>query len=132
MKEFFQALQGYGDVAAPVRATEKTHRFQIVRALEEADLSYTRTMIPPKKYFIHPEETIFTFDKEREEYAEPPNSPSLRPMHLVLGAPDPGKIASFSPVKVIWLSSSQGVKAIERRGQADGGQDQGRGHQPHL
>ena len=39
MKEFFQALQGYGDVAAPVRATEKTHRFQIIRALEEADLS---------------------------------------------------------------------------------------------
>ena len=73
MKEFFQVLQGYGDVAAPVRATEKTHRFQIVRALEEADLSYTRTMIPPKKYFIHPEEIIFTFDKGREEYVEPPN-----------------------------------------------------------
>ncbi|HUV35287.1 MAG TPA: nickel-dependent hydrogenase large subunit [Candidatus Desulfaltia sp.] len=70
MKEFFQALQGYGDVAAPVRATEKTHRFKIVRALEEADLSYTRTMIPPKKYFIHPEEIIFTFDKGREEPVE--------------------------------------------------------------
>jgi sulfhydrogenase subunit beta (sulfur reductase) len=73
MKDFFQALQGYGDVAAPVRATGKIHRFQIVRSLEEVDLSYTRTMIPPKKYFIHPEEIIFTFDKGREEYAEPPN-----------------------------------------------------------
>ena len=73
MRDFFQALQGYGVIAAPVRVTEKTYRFQLVYALEEVDLSYTRTMIPPKKYFIHPEEAIFTFNKEREEYTEPPN-----------------------------------------------------------
>ncbi|MCW4050614.1 MAG: 4Fe-4S dicluster domain-containing protein [Candidatus Bathyarchaeota archaeon] len=71
--EFFEAMQSYGEVVAPVRATDNAHRFQPVKGIDELDLDYTRTMIPPKKYFIQPKETLFTFNKEKEKYLEPPS-----------------------------------------------------------
>ncbi len=68
---FFDALKDIGTVFAPVKQGEKTHSFQKVDSLDTVDLDYNRTMIPPKKLFIAPEETIFTFDKEKEAYIEP-------------------------------------------------------------
>jgi sulfhydrogenase subunit beta (sulfur reductase) len=68
---FFDALKDIGTVFAPVKQGEKTHSFQKVDSLDMVDLDYNRTMIPPKKLFIAPEETIFTFDKEKEAYIEP-------------------------------------------------------------
>ena len=73
MNDFFNCIQSYGDVYGPVNGTSKAHAFKNVKRFSDVDLDYTRTMIPPKKYFIHPEEVIFTFDKEKEMYFEPPN-----------------------------------------------------------
>ena len=73
MNDFFDCIQSYGEVYGPVNGTGKAHAFKNVKRFSEVDLDYTRTMIPPKKYFIHPEEVIFTFDKEKEMYFEPPN-----------------------------------------------------------
>ena len=73
MNDFFDSIQNYGEVYGPVNGTGSAHTFKNVKRFSEVDLNYTRTMIPPKKYFIHPEEVIFTFDKEKEMYFEPPN-----------------------------------------------------------
>ena len=73
MNDFFDSIQNYGEVYGPVNGTGSAHKFKNVKRFSEVDLNYTRTMIPPKKYFIHPEEVIFTFDKEKEMYFEPPN-----------------------------------------------------------
>lgn len=66
-----------GTVFAPVKQGEKTHSFQKIESIDEVDLGSNRTMIPPKKMFIAPDEVIFTFDKEKEEYIEP-KEPSER------------------------------------------------------
>ena len=71
MESFFDALENEGNVYAPVRMTDKNHSFQQVASVEEADLSYSRTMIPPKKFFIPQKETIFNFNIKEETYAEP-------------------------------------------------------------
>ncbi len=68
---FFDALKDKGTVFAPVKQGEKTYSFQKVDSLDTVEFDYNRTMIPPKKLFIAPEETIFTFDKEKEAYIEP-------------------------------------------------------------
>ena len=62
------SLRETGTIYAPVKTSKESHSFKQVDALTEADLQYNRTMIPPKKFFISPKETIFTFNKEKEEY----------------------------------------------------------------
>ena len=68
--EFFNILKLKGNINAPVKQGT-INAFKKVESPEEINLDYTRTMIPPKKYFIHPEEVIFTFDKKEEKYFEP-------------------------------------------------------------
>ena len=70
--DFFEALFDHGDIYAPVKTSEKAHSFREVESMKDPDLSYTRTMIPPKKFFIHPEEVIFEFNIDEEAYTEPP------------------------------------------------------------
>jgi sulfhydrogenase subunit beta (sulfur reductase) len=71
MTDFFQALQKEGNIKAPTKMTDKNHSFQQVESIDEISLSYTRTMIPPKKFFIPQKEAIFTFDIQEESYDEP-------------------------------------------------------------
>ncbi|MBN2334596.1 hydrogenase, partial [Candidatus Bathyarchaeota archaeon] len=70
--DFVEALGDNGDLYAPVKTSEKAHSFKRVRSLADIDLAYTRTMIPPKKFFIHPEEVIFEFNISEEAYIETP------------------------------------------------------------
>lgn len=72
ISHFSSALQNIGSIFAPVKNSKKTHSFKKVESLNQSDLEYTRTMIPPKKFFIPPTETIFSFDKESDEYVETP------------------------------------------------------------
>lgn len=69
---FGYALKNSGTIFAPVKSSKNLHSFKEVNSLKQADLDYTRTMISPKKFFIAPEETIFNFSKEAEEYVENP------------------------------------------------------------
>ncbi len=75
LSKFFEVLQDTGTIYAPIQLSSKTHSFQKVDSLDQVDLDYNRTMIPPKKLFISPEETIFTFNQDTEKYAEPPQQP---------------------------------------------------------
>ncbi len=56
--DLFNYLTGLGDVYAPVKKG-RVHSFQRVLNSREADFNYTRTMLPPKKFFIKPKEELF-------------------------------------------------------------------------
>jgi len=65
---FFEGLGNLGKVYGPVNIEGSTYEFREVQSPEEMDLKYTRTMIPPKKFFLgtiligiscHPDEYCF-------------------------------------------------------------------------
>jgi len=69
---FFESLKKRGRVYGPVNIGGSSYDFKEVNSLSEIDVTYTRTMIPPKKFFVKPQEKIFGFDEEKAEFQEPP------------------------------------------------------------
>lgn len=59
--DFFAAvLQKFGEVHAPVRKGNG-YAFERLERWSDAQLKYTRTILPPKKYFLPQRETLFRF-----------------------------------------------------------------------
>lgn len=67
LPKLFQSLKGHGEVFAPVEEGGKVV-FKKVGDLKEVKLDYTRTLLPPKKLFLQPEEEIMSY--EGESYTE--------------------------------------------------------------
>jgi len=67
---FFESLRSLGKVQGPVSIGGSSYEFREVCSLDEIDLTYTRTMIPPKKFFVKTEEAIFEFDEEKAKFRE--------------------------------------------------------------
>lgn len=59
------------DLYVPKKAGEKAHRFERYEDFQEVDLSYTRTILPPKKFLFPPEETLFSRDAGSDSYHVP-------------------------------------------------------------
>ncbi len=66
LPKLFRTLAKYGPVVAPVRVGENVV-FREVTSLEEVELEYTRSLTPPKKLFLGPQEEILKFDGEKYE-----------------------------------------------------------------
>jgi len=62
--EFLEALKAYGTLYAPVRISEKSFDYKPVDRVEDIQFRYNRTVLPPRKYFFPPEESMFRFDKK--------------------------------------------------------------------
>lgn len=58
---FASVLQKFGEVHAPVMR-DGACRFQRIERWSDVQLKYTRTILPPKKYFLPPRETLFKYD----------------------------------------------------------------------
>ncbi len=58
--DFFEVLSTYGEVHAPVKK-RSNYFFEKVESPAELTLDYTRTMIPPKKYFIKTYEEMLRY-----------------------------------------------------------------------
>jgi len=67
---FFESLKDFGKIYGPVKTGVSVHAFKEVSSANQMDLSYTRTMIPPKKFFVKPQEKIFEFNEEKAEFKE--------------------------------------------------------------
>jgi len=67
---FFESLKNLGKIQGPVSLGGSSYAFEEVSSPDEIDLTYTRTMMPPKKFFLETEETIFKFDEEKEKFIE--------------------------------------------------------------
>ncbi len=73
LSSFVETLKTFGKVYGPVR-NERSHFFREINNSNEMDLNYTRTMMPPKKFFLKLKEIIFNFDQGRSEYQETPEN----------------------------------------------------------
>jgi len=63
-KEFLSALKSYGNLYAPVSISEHSYDFEQIDSVSEIRFDYNRTVLPPRKYFFPPNETMFTFNKK--------------------------------------------------------------------
>ncbi len=66
----FGELKKHGPTYGPVKTGRLSYAFMRVDSPGEMDLSYTRTMIPVKKFFVRPREVIFHFDEDTDEFSE--------------------------------------------------------------
>jgi sulfhydrogenase subunit beta (sulfur reductase) len=57
---FAAVAQQFGEVHAPVKQNGK-YAFKRLNRWSDACLDYDRTILPPKKYFLPPEETLFQY-----------------------------------------------------------------------
>ncbi|WP_457752000.1 NAD(P)-dependent hydrogenase/sulfhydrogenase 2 subunit beta [Thermococcus sp.] len=65
---FFESLKVWGDIYAPIKKGN-IYTFQRVDSASEVELHYTRTMLPPKKFFFRPRETLLKLEKN--QWVEP-------------------------------------------------------------
>ena len=70
LNAFLEALKDYGVLHAPVKISEKFYDFHKIDDISKVELNYNRTILPPKKFFFHPKETMFEFNKEKVEMYE--------------------------------------------------------------
>ena len=107
---FFESLKNIGKVHGPVKVGDSSYDFREVDSLNKVDLAYTRTMIPPKKFFVKPKETIFEFDEERMEFIEPPN----REVNVILGV-HPCDINALKILDRIYMNETPDKYYIQRK-----------------
>jgi len=107
---FFDALENMGKVYGPVKVGGSTYDFREAGSLDEIDLTYTRTMIPPKKFFVKPKETIFEFD-EKMEFKEQPSNGEV---NVILGL-HPCDINALKILDSIYMDETPDKYYIQRR-----------------
>lgn len=71
LEEWLEELATSADLHVPTPAGKEAHRFEPYRDFEQVDLSYTRTILPPKKFLFPPEETLLTRTAEADRYQVP-------------------------------------------------------------
>lgn len=76
LPQFTRLLQQQGSVYAPQQCKDAMTRYSHLQQGEVPDLSLLRSLLPPKKYLLHPEETILTYTesngyKETAEMTKP-------------------------------------------------------------
>ncbi|MBI5175875.1 MAG: 4Fe-4S dicluster domain-containing protein [Candidatus Obscuribacter sp.] len=70
---FLEALKGLGSVYAPVKVSKQSYSFKAVEKASEIAFEALRTILPPKKFFYPPSETLISYDDGRIlEYQEEP------------------------------------------------------------
>ncbi|KPK75734.1 MAG: hypothetical protein AMJ79_10010 [Phycisphaerae bacterium SM23_30] len=65
LAEFLSCLRAFGEIHAPTKRGEKSHVFAPLKEPAGIELDYTRTILPLKKYFLPPMETMFNFQAEK-------------------------------------------------------------------
>ncbi|HII60295.1 NADPH-dependent hydrogenase/sulfhydrogenase 1 subunit beta [Pyrococcus horikoshii] len=68
--EFLERLKEWGKLYAPVKISEKFYDFREIDDVRKVEFHYTRTIMPPKKFFFKPREKMFEFDLSKPEYKE--------------------------------------------------------------
>ncbi|MCW4026848.1 MAG: 4Fe-4S dicluster domain-containing protein [Candidatus Bathyarchaeota archaeon] len=108
---FFESLKKMGKVYAPVSIGGSSYDFKEVSSPNEADLTYTRTMIPPKKFFVKTKEKIFDFDEEKAKFREPKEEEGIT---VVLGI-HPCDIHAVKLLDKVYMDETPDKYYVERR-----------------
>ena len=64
-EKLLDALKKLGKLYGPKKISAKTHNFREISRWDEMDLSYVRTIAPPKKFVYPQREILFTVDREK-------------------------------------------------------------------
>ncbi len=64
LEALLERLRRYGELHAPVLSDDGVLRFAALTQGETSDLSALRTLLPPKKYLLHPQETILNYSAD--------------------------------------------------------------------
>jgi sulfhydrogenase subunit beta (sulfur reductase) len=62
---FICHLSVFGGIHAPIKKSKKSFVFAPIRKPSEIELNYSRTILPLKKYFFKPIDTMFNFSAEK-------------------------------------------------------------------
>lgn len=62
-EEFLERLQQFGEVHVPTPKGKENFVFNKMETPEQMAWEYLRTILPPKKYFTPPRETLLTYDQ---------------------------------------------------------------------
>lgn len=62
--QFFTLLAQMGTVYAAVKVSEQSFAFRAVTSAKQIAFDAIRTILPPKKFFYPPSETLITYDKD--------------------------------------------------------------------
>jgi len=71
LKELLEGLKNFGNLIAPKRKGEK-FVFDRVENVDEVELNYTRTILPPKKFLLPYRRERFSYNLETLEFENPP------------------------------------------------------------
>lgn len=97
LEAFMDHLKSYGKVFGPKKIDE-CYYFMEIGKPNEMTLKYSRTMSPPKKFFLTPKETLFTFDEYNGIYNE-----TIESMKFVLFGVHPCDIYALKLMDKIYL-----------------------------
>ncbi|OGT99911.1 MAG: 4Fe-4S ferredoxin [Geobacteraceae bacterium GWC2_48_7] len=65
LSDLLKTLSGFGEVHGPVLSDDGVMTFGPIRAAENLQLNYSRTLLPPKKYLLPPRETVLSFAPDK-------------------------------------------------------------------
>lgn len=110
LEHLLELLRRYADVHGPVRSDEGVVRFAALAPGTLPDLSALRTMLPPKKYLLHPREAILDFTASGGY-----QMPSEEPTSLILFGLHPCDLAGISYLDQVFLGADPDPLYAARR-----------------
>ncbi len=110
LKQLLNLLRQQGELHGPIRGEDGIVRFAPLAPGIMPDLEAVRTLLPPKKHLLHPQETILTYQAD-SGYQEP--DATARP--LILFGLHPCDLAGISYLDIIFLGDAPDPLYAARR-----------------
>jgi formate hydrogenlyase subunit 6/NADH:ubiquinone oxidoreductase subunit I len=109
-QQFLELLHQQGELHGPLRGADGVVRFAPLTPGQQPDFTAVRTLLPPKKYLLHPLETILTYHAD-SGYQEP--AETLKPL-ILLGL-HPCDLAAINYLDRLFLSEAPDPLYATRR-----------------
>lgn len=106
---FFRCLKEFGRVHAPVRVSDQSFAFKPVDFVSDIAFEALRTILPPKKYFYPPHETLLTYSPKGIEEVDP------APEQMVLFGVRPCDLAGLAIMDTIFSAAPGDSHYSKRR-----------------
>lgn len=110
LEVMLERLRQYGDLHGPVRGEDGLVRFAPLTKGTLPDLTAVRTLLPPKKYLLHPQETIFNYTA-----AAGYQLPSVETRAAILFGIHPCDLAGLNYLDQIFLGNDPDLIYAARR-----------------
>ncbi|PKN16329.1 MAG: 4Fe-4S ferredoxin [Deltaproteobacteria bacterium HGW-Deltaproteobacteria-23] len=110
LEQFLDLLRQQGELHGPLRGDDGVLRFAPLLSGKLPDLASLRTLLPPKKYLLHPQETVLTYHVE-SGYQEP--SETMQPL-ILLGL-HPCDLAAISYLDLAFMNENPDPLYTARR-----------------